>query len=117
LKENLIIEGMAKEKEETPNPQQINIELSEEIAEGIYSNLAMIAHSNSEFVIDFIRLMPGVPKAKVKSRIVITPEHAKRLLSALKDNIEKYETNFGTIKPAGEPPRFPINFGGTIGEA
>jgi hypothetical protein len=108
---------MAKEKEEQPNPQQINIELSEEVAEGVYSNLAMIAHSNSEFVIDFIRLMPGVPKAKVKSRIVITPEHAKRLLMALKDNIEKYETNFGTIKPVGEPPRFPMNFGGTMGEA
>ena len=109
---------MAKEKEEPqPNAQQINIELSEEVAEGVYSNLAMIAHSNSEFVIDFIRLMPGVPKAKVKARIVITPEHAKRLLAALKDNIDKYETNFGAIKPAGEPPRFPLNFGGTMGEA
>ncbi|SRR5690606_15199067 len=99
------------------NPNQINIELSEEIAEGVYSNLAMIAHSNSEFVIDFIRLMPGVPKAKVKSRIVITPEHAKRLLSALKDNIEKYEKTFGAIKKSEEAPRFPINFGGTMGEA
>jgi Protein of unknown function (DUF3467) len=108
--------NMASEKE-NPTPQQINIELSEEIAEGIYSNLAMIAHSNSEFVIDFIRLMPGVPKAKVKSRIVITPEHAKRLLAALKDNIEKYEISFGAIKPSGEPPRFPMNFGGTMGEA
>jgi hypothetical protein len=108
---------MAEKEKPNPNANQINIELSEEIAEGIYSNLAMIAHSNSEFVIDFIRLMPGVPKAKVKSRIVITPEHAKRLLAALKDNIEKYETSFGTIKPAGEPPRFPMNFGGTIGEA
>ena len=104
---------------EKPNPEQnqINIELSEEIAEGIYSNLAMIAHSNSEFVIDFIRLMPGVPKAKVKSRIVITPEHAKRLLFALKDNIEKYEANFGTIKRTDESPRFPMNFGGAVGEA
>ena len=82
------------DKDEKQHPQQINIELSEEIAEGIYSNLAMIAHSNSEFVIDFIRLMPGVPKAKVKSRIVITPEHAKRLLAALKDNIDKYEAAF-----------------------
>lgn len=108
---------MADEKETPNSPQQINIELSEEIAEGIYSNLAMIAHSNSEFVIDFIRLMPGVPKAKVKSRIVITPEHAKRLLAALKDNIEKYEHSFGNIKPSGEPPRFPMNFGGTMGEA
>jgi hypothetical protein len=108
---------MAKEKEEQAQSQQINIELSEDVAEGVYSNLAMIAHSNSEFVIDFIRLMPGVPKAKVKSRIVITPEHAKRLLMALKDNIDKYENNFGTIKPVGEPPRFPMNFGGTMGEA
>ena len=113
---------MAQEKEKQPanrgtNPNQINIELSEEIAEGVYSNLAMIAHSNSEFVIDFIRLMPGVPKAKVKSRIVITPEHAKRLLNALNDNIKKYEENFGIIKKTDEAPKFPINFGGTIGEA
>src|SRR5215218_4387373 len=96
---------------------QINIELTEEIAEGIYSNLAMIAHSNSEFVIDFIRLMPGVPKAKVKSRIVITPEHAKRFLAALKDNIDKYEASFGAIKRTDDMPKFPMNFGGTIGEA
>ena len=107
---------MADEKT-TPPQNQINIELSEEIAEGVYSNLAMIAHSNSEFVIDFIRLMPGVPKAKVKSRIVITPEHAKRLLAALKDNIDKYETAFGPIKRTDELPRFPMNFGGTMGEA
>lgn len=99
------------------NPNQINIELSEEVAEGVYSNLAMIAHSNSEFVIDFIRLMPGVPKAKVKSRIVITPEHAKRLLGALSDNIDKYEETFGPIKKTEEAPKFPINFGGTVGEA
>ncbi len=96
---------------------QINIELSEEIAEGVYANLAMIAHSNSEFVIDFIRLMPGVPKAKVKSRIVVTPEHAKRLLFALKDNIEKYEDSFGQIKKTDDAPKFPMNFGGTVGEA
>src|ERR1043165_4773093 len=106
------------EKDPKQQPQhQINIELSEEIAEGIYSNLAMIAHSNSEFVIDFIRLMPGVPKAKVKSRIVITPEHAKRLLAALKDNIDKYEAAFGPIKRTDDMPKFPLNFGGTIGEA
>ena len=96
---------------------QINIELSEEVAEGQYVNLAMIAHSNSEFVIDFIKMMPGVPKAKVKSRIVITPEHAKRLLLALKDNIDKYEASFGSIKQTDEAPKFPMNFGGTIGEA
>lgn len=99
-------------------PQQINIELTEEIAEGVYSNLAMVAHSNSEFVIDFIRLMPGVPKAKVKARIILTPEHAKRLLHALTDNISKYEESFGHIKQADEEQvRFPLNFGGTIGEA
>ena len=109
---------MADQKENPKNkPNQINIELSEEIAEGIYSNLAMIAHSNSEFVIDFIRLMPGVPKAKVKSRIVITPEHAKRFLNALNDNIAKYESTFGPIKKTDETPKFPINFGGTVGEA
>ena len=106
-----------KKKGQKPAPNQINIELSEEIAAGIYSNLAMIAHSNSEFVIDFIRLMPGVPKAKVKSRIVIPPEHAKRLSSALIDNIRKYEETFGPIKKTEETPKFPINFGGTIGEA
>lgn len=99
------------------NQNQINIELTEEIAEGVYSNLAMIAHSNTEFVIDFIRLMPGVPKAKVKARIVITPEHAKRLLAALKENIKKYEEAFGDIKHYDEVPRFPLNFGGTMGEA
>lgn len=106
---------MADEQERNKN--QISIELSEDVAEGIYANLAMIAHSNSEFVIDFIRLMPGVPKAKVKSRVVITPEHAKRLLKALADNIKKYEETFGAIKQSEEAPKFPINFGGTMGEA
>ena len=109
--------NMAEENKNKAAQNQINIELTEEIAEGIYSNLAMIAHSNSEFVIDFIRLMPGVPKAKVKSRIVITPEHAKRFLLALKDNIEKYEAAFGPIKRTEDMPKFPMNFGGTMGEA
>lgn len=109
---------MAEDKKKEPVQNQINIELTEEVAEGVYSNLAMIAHSNSEFVIDFIRLMPGVPKAKVKSRIVITPEHAKRLLAALKDNIDKYEAAFGAIKRTDDMPKFPMNFGGTtMGEA
>ncbi len=109
---------MAEDNKKTKgNLNQINIELSEEIAEGVYSNLAMIAHSNSEFVIDFIRLMPGVPKAKVKSRVVITPEHAKRLSNALIDNIRKYEESFGPIKKSEDAPKFPINFGGAIGEA
>lgn len=96
---------------------QINIELSEEMAEGIYSNLAMIAHSNTEFVIDFIRLMPGVPKAKVKSRIVMTPEHAVRFLQALKDNVDRYQDSFGDIKDMSDMPKIPFNFGGTMGQA
>lgn len=100
-----------------PDETQINIELSEEVAEGEYANLAMIAHSSSEFVIDFIRLMPGVTKAKVKARIVLTPEHAKRLLAALGDNIAKFEAHYGPIKQVQEPPAFPMNFGGTMGEA
>jgi hypothetical protein len=101
----------------TEQQSQINIELTEEIAEGQYANLAMIAHSHSEFVIDFIRLMPGIPKAKVKARVVITPEHAKRFLAALEENIQKYEESFGGIKQTQEAPSFPVNFGGTIGEA
>jgi len=96
---------------------QLSIELSEDIAEGIYSNLAVITHSNSEFVLDFIRVMPGVPKAKVKSRIVLTPEHIKRLLTAIQDNIEKYESVNGRIKIQTEPIGFPMNFGGTMGQA
>jgi uncharacterized protein (DUF1778 family) len=99
------------------NDNQINIELSEEIAEGIYSNLAIITHSNSEFVVDFIRVMPGVPKARVKSRIILTPEHAKRLLGALNDNIEKFEAINGRIKIQDDPTGFPMNFGGTVGQA
>ncbi|MFI5163349.1 MAG: DUF3467 domain-containing protein [Sphingobacteriales bacterium] len=102
---------------EEQQENQLNIELSEEIAEGIYSNLAIITHSNSEFVLDFIRVMPGVPKAKVKARIVLTPEHAKRLLVAIQDNIEKFENVNGRIKMQAEPTGFPMNFGGTMGQA
>jgi hypothetical protein len=91
------------------NQGQLNIELSEEIAEGVYSNLAIISHSNSEFVVDFVRMMPNVPQAKVKSRIILTPEHAKRLLSALADNVRKYEQQHGTIQEHDVPP-FPMNF-------
>jgi Protein of unknown function (DUF3467) len=102
---------------EEQNESQLNIELSEEIAEGIYSNLAIITHSNAEFVIDFIRVVPGLPKAKVKSRIILTPEHAKRLLTALQDNIEKYESANGRIRVQEENSGFSLNFGGTIGQA
>jgi len=89
---------MNPENENPVNGNQLNIELSEEIAEGIYSNLAIITHSPSEFVVDFIKIMPGTPKAKVKSRIVLTPQHAKRLMKALKDNVGKFEAAHGVIK-------------------
>lgn len=78
--------------------KEINIELKEEVAEGYYSNLAIISHSSSEFVVDFIRLMPGIDKARVKSRIIMSPEHAKRLLLSLQENLKKYESNFGEIE-------------------
>jgi len=85
-------------------PQQINIELGEKEADGVYSNLAIITHSNAEFVIDFTRVLPGVPRAKVHSRVIMTPQHAKLLLNAIKDNIEKFEKKFGEIKLQGEMP-------------
>ena len=102
--------------EENKNNNQLNIELSEEIADGIYSNLAIITHSNSEFVIDFVKVMPGVPKAKVKSRILLTPQHAKRLMAALADNIGKFESVHGTIKQT-ESVGIPMNFGGPTAQA
>jgi hypothetical protein len=95
---------------------QLNIELSEEMAEGIYSNLAIINHSHSEFVVDFIKAMPGVPKARVKSRIVLTPQHAKRFLRALQDNIQRFEQQHGEIKDGGQA-QVPLNFGGPTGQA
>jgi hypothetical protein len=101
---------------EDNKPQhQIDIELTEEIAEGIYSNLAIITHSQSEFVIDFVKMMPGIPKAKVKSRILLTPQHAKRLVKALADNIATFEQINGKIKDIESP--FPINFGGPTAQA
>ncbi len=95
---------------ETKNTNQLNIELPEEVSEGIYSNLAIISHSNSEFVVDFIRMMPNLPKAKVKSRIILTPQHAKRLMKALADNVQKFEAQNGPIKDQQEQPSFPMNF-------
>jgi len=103
--------------EEQQIENQINIELTEEIAEGIFSNLAIITHSNTEFVVDFIRVMPGLPKAKVKSRIILTPEHAKRLMHAMQDNIEKFEAINGKIKMQEEAVGFPLNFGGPTAQA
>lgn len=83
---------------ENQEKNQLKIELTPEVAEGVYSNLAIISHSSSEFVVDFVRIMPGAPKANVKSRIILTPEHAKRLLMALQDNVARYESMFGKIR-------------------
>ena len=98
--------------------QKLNINLTPEVAEGTYANLAIIAHSSSEFIVDFIRMMPGIKEANVKSRIILTPEHAKKLLFALQDNIGKYENQFGKIQLTGTPnpgSTIPMSFGG--GEA
>ncbi len=105
--------------ENKAQPQQLNIELSEEIAQGIYSNLAVITHSSSEFVLDFIRIMPGVPKANVKSRIILTPEHVKRLLLALQDNLKKFESVHGPVRISGggDPMVPPMSFGGPAAQA
>lgn len=103
---------------EEQNPNQLNIELPENVAEGTYSNLAIITHSNSEFVVDFVRIMPGVPQAKVKSRIVLTPQHAKRLLKALGDNVSKFEGMYGRIEDTGGfEGGFPLQFSGPVAEA
>ncbi len=105
--------------EENSKKTQLKIEMKEDIAQGTYANLAMIAHSPTEFILDFLRMMPGVPKAEVKSRIILTPEHAKRLLNALKDNIAKYEHAHGEIResdPSGGPV-MPMNFGGPAAQA
>jgi hypothetical protein len=103
----------------TQKKGQISIELNEEIAQGIYSNLAIITHSSAEFILDFVRIMPGVPKAQVKSRIILTPEHSKRLLNALKDNISKYEAVHGEIKytEGSGGPVVPMVFGGPSAQA
>lgn len=96
---------------EEKKDNNVNIELSEEVAAGVYSNLAIITHSPTEFVADFIQMMPGVPKGKVRSRVIMTPENAKRLMEALIDNVSRYEQTHGTIKEHGMPPVPPINFG------
>ncbi len=105
--------------DESKKQNQINIELKEDVAQGTYSNLAVITHSSSEFVLDFIRVMPGIPKAAVKSRIIITPEHAKRLLHALKENLDKFELVHGPVKVVDGKggPGMPMNFGGPSAQA
>jgi hypothetical protein len=103
---------MGNKKQES---QELSIELTEDVAEGTYSNLAIITHSSTEFVVDFVRIMPGVPKAKVKSRIILTPEHATRLLGALQDNVTRFEAQYGAI--AANEQAIPLNFGVPKGEA
>jgi translation initiation factor 2B subunit (eIF-2B alpha/beta/delta family) len=103
-------------QEHNAQENQLQIELSEEMAEGIYSNLAIITHSNSEFVLDFVNMMPNTPKARVKSRIILTPQHAKRLLKALADNVKKFEAANGMIKDS-EPAQLPMMFNGPVAQA
>lgn len=95
---------------------QLNIEISEEIAEGAYANLVIITHSHAEFVIDFVNVMPGTPKSKVKSRLILTPQHAKRFMKALTENINRFESLNGKIQDL-EDAQVPLNFGGPSAQA
>ncbi|MGH2575369.1 MAG: DUF3467 domain-containing protein [Ignavibacteria bacterium] len=101
---------MADDKNNVLPQQQINIEIGEKEAEGIYSNLAIISHSPAEFIIDFTRVLPGIPKSKIHARLIMTPQHAKMLSNALKENIEKYENQFGEIQIVGGPPNSGFGF-------
>lgn len=103
---------MSEEKKE----KAIDIELPEDVAEGEYSNLAIITHSDAEFILDFVKILPGVPKGKVKSRILLTPQHAKRLMNALSDNIAKFESVHGKIEDKGNKDIL-LNFGGPTAQA
>lgn len=100
------------------NPNQLNIEVPEDIAGGVYSNFVIVGHSSSEFVVDFVQILPGLPQAKVRSRVILTPQHAKRMLSALADNIDRYEKSFGTVAVQDGPGNnFPPGFTGPTGIA
>lgn len=103
-------------EENKPVPNQLNIEISEEVAEGHYSNLAIITHSHAEFVIDFVNVMPGTPKSKVKSRIILTPQHAKRFMKALDEYVNRFEQINGKIQDL-EDVQLPLNFGGPTAQA
>jgi len=103
-------------EEQNPQQNQLNIEISEEVAEGEYANLAIITHSHAEFVIDFVNVMPGTPKSKVKSRIILTPQHAKRFMKALTENIQRFEAANGKIQDL-EEVQIPMNFGGPTAQA
>ena len=105
------------ESKNNKNANHINIELPEEVAQGEYTNLSIITHSTSEFIVDFVQLMPGVPKGKVKSRVIMTPENAKKLMLAMRENIAKYEGLHGKIKTHEQQQAIPINFGGPTTEA
>lgn len=102
--------------DQKPQPNQLNIEISEEVAEGTYANLAIITHSHAEFVLDFVNVMPGTPKSKVKSRIVFSPMHAKRFMKALIENVQRYEAANGPIQDL-EQIEIPMNFGGPTAQA
>ncbi len=97
-------------------PNQLNIEISEEMSEGSYANLAIITHSHAEFIVDFVNVMPGTPKSKVKSRIILTPTHAKRFMKAMIDNVKKFENVNGAIQDI-EAVELPLNFGGPTAQA
>jgi hypothetical protein len=103
-------------EQQNQQPNQLNIEISEEVAEGDYANLAIITHSHAEFVIDFVNVMPGTPKSKVKSRIILTPQHAKRFMKALTENITRFESMNGKIQDL-EDVQIPMNFGGPSAQA
>ena len=103
---------------EKDNQQQaLQLELPQDVAQGEYANFAIITHSSSDFIIDFARVLPGVPKAQVKSRIILAPEHAKRLLGALQENIFRYEREFGAIKIPNQEGRTAMPFDIPKGEA
>ena len=103
---------------EKENKQQgLQLELPQEVAQGEYANFAIITHSSSDFIIDFARVLPGMPKAQVKSRVILAPEHAKRLLGALQENILRYEREFGPIKIPNKQERTIAPFDATKGEA
>ena len=97
-------------KKDKAKENNINIELDESITQGLYSNLVIVNHSPTEFVLDFINVMPGAPKAKVRSRIILTPDHTKKFINALGENLNKYEKSFGKIKNF-QKEVIPISFG------
>ncbi len=103
-------------EEQNKKGKELNIDLSEDMAQGVFSNLALINHSPTEFVVDFIQVMPGIPKPKVRSRVILTPTHMKKLLRAMADNVAKYEQQYGEIDEE-QTPNIPLNFGGNQGQA